>query len=525
MDKWLANNTAAKIIALAVALILWAIVHVDTDTPTITRNTQGNQTIANLSIEPYGLDDAKYVMQSVVPQRISVEVSGQRSQITSLLPSTEYQVKMDLSRVTEPGQYTVPLQFDPPAGVELLSIEPSRVTVTIEEKVTQEFNAVILTTGVPENGFTELDPVFAEGSAVQVTLPSSQIKQVQKIQGEMSVDGASDNISGRVKLVAYSNNGEVLDDAVINPSSLKVQIPISSNVSSLSSKTLPLNVSYSGELPDGLILSGVEAGAQQVTLYGPDSVLQRLDSYPPVTLDLGEVKAEGSTRYKEALAAPEGVERLEPSSVEFTVNVVPYEQRTIENVPVTLTGQPSGAEAKVTDPASGKMNVTIEGAPDRLSTITAGDIRLTADLSGLQAGSHKVQLKVELPDYIRAGGPSAPSVTVEIGEASEDAPAEPPADTEPEPAPDAATPSAPGTTEEEPAPEPAAPDDPAVVPEPSDGGGTTAPEPAAPEEETPPAVEETPDSGQAEPGDPAVPGSENPTPDTGEEPSGGTSSP
>ncbi|WP_172197154.1 CdaR family protein [Saccharibacillus qingshengii] len=500
MDKWLGNNTAAKIIALAVALILWAMVHVDTDTPTITRNTQGNQTIANLAIEPYGLDDEKYVLQSVVPQRISVEVAGQRSQITSLLPSTEYQVKMDLSRVTEPGQYTVPLQFDPPAGVELLSIEPSRVTVTIEEKVTQEFNAVILTTGVPADGFTELDPVFEEGNAVKVTLPESEMKQVQKIQGEMSVDGANESISGRVKLVAYANNGEVLDDAVITPAAIKVQIPISSNVSSVSSKTLPLNVSYSGDLPDGLVLAGVEAGANQVTLYGPKGVLEGMDSYPPVTLDLGEVKAEGSTRYKEALAAPDGIERIEPSSVEFTVNVVPFAEKTIENVPVALTGQTAGTDAKITDPVSGKMNVTVKGAPSRLAEITAADIGLTADLSGLNAGSHNVRLKVELPDYIRMDEASAPSVTVEIAAAAEETKPDTPVTTEPD---NETAPPAQGTDEPVVEPEPAQPDpeetvepngetpnnteQPGEVEEtpPADGDEPTAPEPTEPTEEDP----------------------------------------
>ncbi|NGZ77805.1 CdaR family protein [Saccharibacillus alkalitolerans] len=428
MDKWLANNTAAKVIALAVAVILWAMVHVDTDAPTLTRTTQGNQTITNLAIEPYGFDSDKYVLQSIDPQRVSVEISGQRSQITSLL-TNEYQVKMDLSSINEPGQYTVPLQFDPPSGVDLLSIEPSRVTVTIEEKVTQKFNAAILTTGTPAAGFTELDPVFEEGSEVQVTLPASEMKQVQKVQGEISVAGANENISGRVKLVAYSKNGEVLDDAVIEPSSIKVQIPVSSNVSS---KTLPLNVSYSGKLPNGLVLSDVKAGAQQVTLYGAEGALDRVESYPPVTLDLSEITKEGATTYTKSLAAPSGVERIQPSSVSYTVTVVPYEKKVIRQVPVALTGQQEGTKAVITEPASGQMDVTIMGAPSLVSDVTVSDIKLTADLGGLGVGTHQVRLKVELPEYIETEGTSPPSVTVEIADIEEETETTPPAATEPE---------------------------------------------------------------------------------------------
>lgn len=413
MDKWLANNTAAKIIALAVALILWAMVHVDTDAPTITRNSQGDQTtITNLSIKPYGFDNEKYVLKSVSPQQVSISVAGQRSLLTSLPSATEYEVKMDLSSISEPGKYEVPLQFDPPAGVELLSIQPSKVTVTVEEKVTQEFQAVVLTTGVPADGFTELDPVFEDGNTVKVTLPASEMKQVQKIQGEMSVDGSNGNVSGRVKLVAYSNNGEVLDDAEIVPSSLKVQIPISSNVSS---KTLPLNVSYSGRLPDGLVLSGVQAAAKEVKLYGAAGALKTMDAFPPVTLDLSRITAEGTTRYTETLTAPSGVQRVEPSSVQYTVTVVPYKERVISEVPIQLSGQANGMKATITDPSSGRMNITIVGAPNLLSAVTASEIGLTADLTGLAAGTHKVQLKVTLPDYIEIPeGASPPSITVEI---------------------------------------------------------------------------------------------------------------
>ncbi|MDO3413356.1 CdaR family protein [Saccharibacillus sp. CPCC 101409] len=515
MDRWLSNNTIAKVIALAVALILWAMVHVDTDTPTMTRNTQGNQTITNLSVEPYGFDEDKYVLKSVDPQRVSVEISGQRSQLTSLLSSSEYQVKLDLSNISGPGQYKVPLTFDPPSGVQLLSISPARVTVTIEEKVTKNFNAVVLTTGTPAESYAELDPIFENGNEVQVTLPASEMKQVQKIQGEMSIDGATETVSSTLKLIAYSNNGEVLEDAVITPASLKVQIPISS---SLSSKTLPLNVSYSGELPDGLALSDVQGNAKQVTLYGPEEVLKELDSYPPVALDLGEISEEGATTYTEKLAPPSGVSRIVPASVNYTVKVVPYQQKTIAGVPVNIVGAAENAEAVLTSPASRTVSVTVEGAPDLLTAIGPDDIKLTADVSGLDAGKHDVELKVELPDYIRMSRESALSVAVEITQTEEK-----PADPEETPS------TAPTNTEEEPETDsggestpPADTDEPQTE-TPADPGNTV--EPPADTEETPPPAEDEggtqePDvnpeenSGDSTPGD-SAPGAGTPDAGTG----------
>ena len=523
MDKWLANNTAAKIIALAVALILWAMVHVDTNAPTITRSSQGDQTtITNLSIQTYGFDDKKYVLKSVNPQQVSVSIAGQRSLLTSLPSSSEYEVKMDLSSIREPGKYEVPLQFDPPAGVELLSIQPSKVTVTVEEKVTQDFQAVVLTTGIPAEGFTELDPIFEDGNTVQVTLPASEMKQVQKIQGEMSVEGANGNVSGRIKLVAYSNSGEVFDDAVIEPSSLKVQIPISSNVSS---KTLPLNVNYSGTLPEGLVLSGVEAGAKEVTLYGAAGALKTVDSFPSVTLDLSRIKAEGTTRYKETLTAPDGVQRIEPSSVQYTVTVVPYKEKVISNVPITLTGQANGQKATITDPQSGQMDVTIVGAPNLLSSVTAADVSLTADLSGLREGSHKVELKVKLPDYIKTAGSLTPSVTVEITSTGSDGETVTPPTIETQPDNQSSNPE---TENGESGTEPPADNGSADVPKdtdvPASGNGETEPTQPGTTEENPPASNTTnPDSTHSE--EEGKQHGEPPASDTGGSSGGGTGTP
>ncbi|MCQ4088663.1 CdaR family protein [Saccharibacillus sp. JS10] len=449
MDKWLANNTAAKIIALAVALILWAMVHVDTDTPTITRSSQGDHTtIANVGIEPYGFDQDKYVLKTVSPKQVNVNVSGQVSQLTSLPSSSEYQVKMDLSNIEKPGQYTVPLKFDPPPGVSLLSIEPSKVTITVEEKVTKSFDAVVLTTGVPAEGFTKLDPIFEEGNTVQVTLPESEMEQVQKIQGEISVEGSNGDVAGRIKLVAYSQNGKVLDDAVIEPSSLRVQIPISSS-DNVSSKTLPLNISYSGDLPDGMIVSDVQASAQKVTLYGSSEVLDQLSSFPPVTLNLDRVTAEGETTYTESLSPPEGIDRIVPASVNYKVTIVPYQKKTIADIPITLAGLANGSEATITNPQSGKMDITIVGASSLLDQVTADDIRLTADLTGLKAGAQDVKLKVDLPNYIRIEDNTSPTIKVQITGGESETGTQPPEENNPEVNPSSGTdtPSNGGNTE------------------------------------------------------------------------------
>lgn len=59
MNKWINNNNFAKILAIAVSIILWSMVHLNNDnTPTPTTKIE-TRIIENVKVQPYGLDEKK----------------------------------------------------------------------------------------------------------------------------------------------------------------------------------------------------------------------------------------------------------------------------------------------------------------------------------------------------------------------------------------------------------------------------------------------------------------------------------
>lgn len=434
MDKWFNNNNFAKILALAVSVLLWAMVHSNDVTPTPTTNTSIEpRAIDNVKIEAYGIDSSKYVLTSMSETEVEMQVRGQRSVLTSVF-TDEYKVRLDLSNVG-PGTTTLPLSHVVPKGVEFVSMEPSSVTVTIEELSSQNFEVNIVTTGTPAEGYAAGTPVITPNEPVKVTLPDSQLAAVGKVQGTVSVDGATENVTEKkVKLVAYDLEGKEIEGAVIEPTSVSVDIPISEEFTKV-----PLKIQYKGQLTEGLTLAKVDSSVSEVTLFGSQEELVGIESYNGVTLDLSTLKEAGTETINMDLTPPSGFEKIEPSSVVLTVTVVASEESTnsekvIRNVPITLQEPGGSFTAKLTRPQSGKKDITISGPSDMLGNVDASDIKLVADAKNLKEGNHEVTLQVEAPEYVTVKESSADlKVSIQVKDHSEETSTTP---AEPEPKPE-----------------------------------------------------------------------------------------
>ena len=429
MDKWFNNNNFAKILALAVSLLLWAMVHSNDVTPTPTTNTSIEpRAIDNVKIEAYGIDSSKYVLTSMSETEVEMQVRGQRSVLTSVF-TDEYKVRLDLSNVG-PGTTTLPLSHVVPKGVEFVSMEPSSVTVTIEELSSQTFEVNVVTTGTPAEGYAAGTPVITPNEPVKVTLPDSQLAAVGKVQGTVNIDGATENVTEKkVKLAAYDLEGKEIEGAVIEPAAVSVDIPITEEFAKV-----PLKIQYEGQLPEGLTLAKVDSNVSEVTLFGSQEALVGIESYSGVTLDLSTLKEAGTETINVDLTPPSGFEKIEPSSVVLTVTVVASEEssvseKLIRNVPVTLQEPGGSFTATITRPQSGNKDITVSGPSDMLDNVDASDIKLVADARNLKEGNHVVALQVEAPDYVTVKSSSADlKVSIQVKDDSKETsttPAEP----------------------------------------------------------------------------------------------------
>lgn len=395
MNKWINNNNIAKIMALCISIILWAMVHLDSATPISQVNQSvSTRTIDNVKIQVYNFDENKYVLYGLDPERVSLVVSGKRARLTSVFSDDNYKVKLDLTNIG-PGTQTIPLKCELPNGVECVSITPSSAQVTIEAKESTEVLPTVVTQGEPADGYQLGTPIINDLSKVKVTLPSSEIGEVAKVQGTVDVTGIDEDIKGKsVKLVVYDKAGETIDDAELSPDSINVDVPVIKPY-----KSVPVELKTTGKLPSGYALSEVDSSVEQVVIYGPKDALDKISAYP-VTVDLGKFTGPDEAEYTVNLTPPDGFDKVVPDSLQVTIQATPFEKKTINDVPVTLQGIGDGFTAQVIDPESGGVTVTVEGSSERIATLSPADISFIADLTGYGEGTFSVPLTPVLPQYI-----------------------------------------------------------------------------------------------------------------------------
>lgn len=406
MDKWMKNNNFNKILALVFGVILWTIVHVDTAPTNQTTVSTQSKIIENVKIEQVGIDNEKYVY-TFDADSVRMEVRGKNSDLNFKL-SDAYNVMVDLSDVG-PGDTTLPLNYDLPSGVSLVEMIPSEVNVHVELRNTKSFPVTLVINGTPAEGY-QLGTAVIDPAEVEVTLPASELGNVSKIQGTLELDGDSANITEKkVKLAAYDSSGNEIKNAVIEPSTVSVELPVT-----LPFKSLPLDVSFTGRLPGSLVLSRVTPEVDTVTAYGSEEVLAGLSSYE-ASLDLSSIKSAGTEQIKLELKPPEGTAKIEPAAVSVTVSVAQIGERTMENIPIKLEGVGSGLTAVVTDPAAKAITLTLSGAPTLLDQLDQDNISVVADVGGLAAGVHQVSLQISMPRFISLVNSSQPHiVTIDL---------------------------------------------------------------------------------------------------------------
>lgn len=414
MDKWLSQNNVAKIIALIISIVLWAMVHIDSGTPVSPTTVMNSKVINNIKIEVTGFDSEKYVLYDLEPDNVTMEVKGKRTDLT--MSFSDYRVKLDLKNIG-PGTTTLPLSPEVPPGVTLISMSPSYIKVTIEAKETIEMPVTIVTKGTPAEGMQLGSPVLTGADHVNVTLPQSELQEIQKVQGTVDVTDLTESVKGKtVKLTAYDKHGQEMKNAEIEPASVEVDVPINKLY-----KSVPLEVNHTGSLPTGYVLSGISTDVEGVALYGPKQSLDAITSFP-VTVDLGQFVGTSETNYTVNLAPPEGIDAIEPTTAQVTVKIEPAASRTIDNISVNLLNLSESLEAKFLNAADQHISLTVLGSQDQLGRLGTEDILATADLSGLVAGTHTVPIAIKLPDYIDLAEPGYNhSIQIELTEIADPA--------------------------------------------------------------------------------------------------------
>jgi len=407
MDKLLNHPTSLKVIAVLVALLIWVVVHIDPETSpqSVTSNTD-TKVIEAAAIVPVGLDTDKYVLTAMEPTVARLVVEGR---ISSLLAANndDYVVKLDLTGVG-PGIQELPLTADLPSGIRDIEISPRVVTVQIEELETQTHEVKVITEGTPAEGYMigESAIVGDTGNVVEVTMPKDDYARLGMLAVTVDVTGADATVvNKKAKIVAYDTQGNPMSNVTIVPDTLIAETKIT-----LPAKEMPIQLRYTGTLPEGYSLVSISTTQQSVTVNATQAKLDQMAMFDGYILDLSKVKESGEVLVK--AEKTDGVAQVTPEEIPVNVVIEATEQRAMANVPVTLVGLADDLKVSIDNASNGRIPVNVKGATTLLQKLKTSDIKLTLDVTGLAEGTHELTVDAELPAYLQVAETDEYSLSV-----------------------------------------------------------------------------------------------------------------
>lgn len=326
MDKIFDSSWMLRLTALFLAVALF--LYIQTEEKRETDSSPSNETdvITNVPLEVYYDSDNLFV--TGLPETVDVKISGPKQIVMKTKLEKDFKLFVDLNSLLI-GEHSVTIHQENFSEKLDVSIEPRIISVTIEEKVTEQFRVEPeMNNRLLAENFV-LNEMTAEPSKVAVTGAKSVIDNISYVKatvsGEKDVNKSFEQ-EAAVKVLDRDLNKL---DVSINPDKVNVKVEINEY-----SKEVPIKINEIGEPVEGLTIDSLSPEKSNITVYGSKSVV---DSLKEVVVDVDVSKIKKSGPYEFKVKLPTGATKLSQEKLTVRANV--------SGEPVREQGKDSEADA------------------------------------------------------------------------------------------------------------------------------------------------------------------------------------
>ena len=349
MNDFKQINWGYLALALALAIMLWGFV-------TIQDNPQ-EERLFEVPVAYINLADNLAISDK--PSNIKLRLNA-TSSVLDNLSASDINAYADLSGATL-GQYTARLNFDLPAGVQLSSAERSEVTVLIDELAQVQHQVQVEYTGTAADGYMTL-PASVSPTEIVLSGPEDKLALINKVFISVNLDEANSNYRASLPVnVQDSAGNSLLHWITPQPAMLDVLVPV---VSSQPSKTVPVNVTLSGQPANGYVVSRIVADPAVAVIMGAQKALDNVDYVYTSAINING--ATNTVTEEVTLLNANGV--TVDTSLRFKVMVVieREETTTVNDVVVSLTNTNAAYNYNL---STNTVDVVVRGPASDISNV------------------------------------------------------------------------------------------------------------------------------------------------------------
>lgn len=299
------HNLPVKLLALAVAIVLWLYVMNDQNP-----GMEGSYTV------PVTVEHAPDGYQlSTDSETVTIRVRGPRSFFVAA-GRDDFHARINLSDFTE-GERAYPVEASIPYGFELVNVSPDKITANLDRMVQKTFKAELTVGGSPAAGFT-VDRIVQDSETATVEGPRSLVDQIVHIVGHINLSGQSNGFTVTVPLIALNSDGREVSGVTLMPTSTEVSVRLARG---LTRKVVEVRAKPQSNLSPQLKLEGITVDPMRIEIAGAEDVVSKITSIETEEFSLADVRETQKRQVK--LVLPDGVTVADPNvTVEIKVGAM-----------------------------------------------------------------------------------------------------------------------------------------------------------------------------------------------------------
>lgn len=385
LDKVLFNEKFSKVVSLALAVLLYAIVNYNALSTSFQSSLRYSKTLSDVTVlAKYNSDTFEI---SGLPEKVDVILTGDAANVTSAANAENGTVICDLDGLTE-GEHEIKLTTEGYGNNVNVVVNPTNVNVVMKKKTTRQFDISydFINQDKMEQIYSAGTPEF-EYTKINVRASKDTLDSIAFVKALIDVSGQSADFEQDAVLVAYDSSGKPVNADIV-PNTVHVKVPVTSP-----NKSVNIQVQVSGEVPDGKAIDSITMDQQTVTIYGSETTLANIDQVV-VTLDAGTLTKDSTVL--RPIVLPAGVTSATNTQVTMNITLADAEEKTIDDIPINVINNNKHYKASQPDNKT-TTSVTVKGTKNNIDKLAADDINVYIDMKDVQPGLQKFALQIEQP--------------------------------------------------------------------------------------------------------------------------------
>jgi YbbR domain-containing protein len=289
-------------------------------------------------------------------------------------------------------------------GLRVIEAIPPNVQVELKPLVSQIVPVAVDAVGVPPMGYEPGAP-NVEPDQVVVSGSEDLVSRVAAAVATVDLSGAVTDVRQTYSLVPRDDGGFIVAGVTLDPSSVDIEITVEQK---RFSRLVVVSPSLQGSPAAGYNVTAVEVDPASVTVLGPLELLNVTSFVVTDDIDITGATSDIS-RIVYLAGLPPGVSISGPGTVSVRVRIAAGEGEASFGVAPQWVDLAS--DLRVVSITS-LLEVTLQGDLPTLRNVSPDQVTASVDLSGLGAGSHRLEPQVEAPAGLQVANISPTSVEV-----------------------------------------------------------------------------------------------------------------